>query len=176
MDWNHFFFSDVGKKIKKIIRICFYVVAVLTLIAGAVLELVAFVKSFIEGEAFYLLLMILVPIGVVVAIGTLWLSTLLTYGFAEIVDTAIVNRQEQTEPARTKMLSAIAEQKEEENKAFWVCECGMKNTEHTASCRGCGKSCTGAAVRGDGGTYKRCDCGAMVKQGAKCPLCGEMVY
>lgn len=98
MDWDKFFFSDVGKKIKAIIRGCFYVETILILIAGCLMELYAIWWLF-SGEVSGFLMMLLIPIAAALAIGLLWLSVLLTYGFAEIVDTAIAMRtQEQKKP------------------------------------------------------------------------------
>ena len=121
-------------------------------------------------------------ISVVVFIGGLlfaFVSYLVLYGFGIIVEQVEVSRAaKKTEPSRTKKLSLLAKKKEEEeeSKAFWVCKCGMKNEEHTVSCKGCGNSRTGAIMSGDGGVYKKCACGAMVKQGEKCPMCRKMVY
>lgn len=92
MDWDKFFFSNVGKQIKSIIRGIFYTEAILTIIAGVVAEAVSLYYLF-DGDGEFFLIMLGIPVGVVLAIGVLWLSTLLTYGFAEIVDTAIVNRE-----------------------------------------------------------------------------------
>lgn len=95
MNWDKYFFSDVGKKIKNIIRGIFYTEVVLLLITGVILEIVALVNLIMEGDGEFFLIMLGIPVSLVLAIGALWLSTLLTYGFAEIVDTAIVNRQEE---------------------------------------------------------------------------------
>lgn len=80
--------------------------------------------------------------------------------------------------AETGKLSMLAEEKaqQEDNQKFWACECGMKNAEHAAACKGCGKSRTRATTNGNSTVYKKCACGAQVKQGEKCPICGKMVY
>ena len=60
MDWDKFFFSDVGKKIKAIIRGCFYVETILILIAGCLMELYAIWWLF-SGEVSGFLMMLLIP-------------------------------------------------------------------------------------------------------------------
>ena len=95
MDLDRIFFSDVGKRIKAILRGIFYFEAILTILTGIVMELMALYRLLDDGDAEMFLNMLLIPIGVVLAIGILWLFILPFYGIAEIVDTAIINRQEE---------------------------------------------------------------------------------
>lgn len=149
MDWDKYFFSDVGKKIKAIIRWCFYVEVILILIAGVVLEIVALINLIMEGYGEIILMMLAVPVGAVLAIGTLWLSALLTYGFAEIVDTAIVNRHKEnpthTQPQPSPVPSTVAtpQPPQKDPRAFspedyWVCAlCESKNLKSRNTCWCC---------------------------------------
>lgn len=154
MDWDKFFFSDIGKKIKAIIRGCFYFESILILISGALLEIFAFCNLMFEGDIEYFLILVGVPVGVVLAIGTLWLSILLLYGFAEIVDTAIVNRKEQLptqtnvpapqpapQPAPAPVQSATVPKKDPRafsTEDYWVCKaCSTKNQKDRTVCWCC---------------------------------------
>ena len=94
MDLDRIFFSDVGKRIKAILRGIFYAESILAILAGVVVTCAGLVNMR-NGDPEFFMLVLFAPFGVVVAIGVLWLSILPFYGIAEIVDTAIVNRQEE---------------------------------------------------------------------------------
>lgn len=154
---------NIGKSLK-IVALIWELFLVIGVFGGIVLW----------GDNFFVSLIIIVGGGLFALV-----SYLVLYGFGIIVEQAELSRvAEKSEYSRTKKLSILARKKEEEeeNKAFWVCKCGAKNAEHAVSCKECGNSRTGAVVRGDGGAYKKCACGAMVKQGEKCPMCRKMVY
>lgn len=177
MNWDRYFFSDVGKKIKNIIRGIFYTEVVLLLITGVILEIVALVNLIMEGDGEFFLIMLGIPVSLVLAIGALWLSTLLTYGFAEIVDTAIVNRQEEKvkyvappapkpQPrAPQKPVVPQAPVSPKDPRAFsvedyWVCSlCDSKNLKSRKTCWGCD------APRPDQNTEK------VEEDGWTCPRC-----
>ena len=126
------------------------------------------------GDNFFVSLIIIVGGGLFALV-----SYLVLYGFGIMVEQAELSRvAEKSEYSRTKKLSKLSKDKEDQeaDREFWVCKCGAKNAEHAVSCKECGNSRAGSVVSGDGGVYKKCTCGAMVKQGEKCPMCRKMVY
>ena len=156
--WDKYFFGDVGKKLKDIIRVWFYVEVILTVVAGAFFEVGALFKLLFGGgdtELFYIMLVL--PIGVVISILVMWLGTLPFYGFAEIVDTAVTNRLNSdgeanivSESKPKKTLSSYFAGYKEETKpqtapqgpainGQWKCTCGKVNPPYMSSCT-CGKT------------------------------------
>ena len=157
MDWEDFFFSNAGGKIKSIICGIFRIEVILTLIAGIIMELIALINLICGNGGVFFLRMLAIPVGAALSIGALWLFTLMLYGFGEIVDTAITNRLTSDGEAQV-----VAEAKPKQSLASyfssykagktapskpgntvgpteWTCTCGKVNPAYMSSCS-CGKT------------------------------------
>ena len=193
MDLDRIFFSDVGKRIKAILRGIFYVESILTILAGVVVAL-AGLFNMMSGDPEFFALVLLAPLGVAVAIGVLWLSILPFYGIAEIVDTAIINRNEEKptqavapilSPAPTPIVptppSAPAPTPAKDPRAFsvedyWVCKvCTTKNQKDRTVCWCCDSAKDQPAI--DVTAYlgkKWCSgCGNILEKEAASCSCGS---
>lgn len=93
---DRFFFQNIGKKFKAVVRIIFYIEAALAVLGGLVLLVYGLVNAG-NGYDDALFTVLLAPVAVAVAIGVLWLSTAFLYGFGELVDTAIAQRRQPME-------------------------------------------------------------------------------
>ena len=151
------FFGNVGKKIKAIIRGCFYAETGLVILSVVVLEIQALIDLLDTGYGEFFGYMLLIPIIAALSIGILWLSTLMAYGFAEIVDTAVTNRLNSDGEANVvsegkpkKTLTAYfsgykaegTQQTAPQGPAIngqWKCTCGKVNPPYMSSCA-CGKT------------------------------------
>ena len=83
-------FENAGKKIKKVAAGYFVVALIVGIVVGIVLSIVGLDRY--DGDT-------LIWVGACMTIGApilAWLSALLMYGFGEIVDTAILNRNPQS--------------------------------------------------------------------------------
>ncbi len=90
-------FEDVGKKIKGVAKGWFALQCVAAFVSGLVLV--------IEDEDMVGAMLLIWVLGPILA----WLSSLMLYGFGEIVDTAIINRKEEVvDPAQVASVVPVS--------------------------------------------------------------------
>ena len=147
--WNvdAFFFSNMGQKIKAVVRALFYFVAGLLLVGGIAAEIYG-LSMLLDGNDNGWLVMIATPIAVAVGIGITWLAVFLAYGFGEVVDTAIVIRgtpqEESVDLTAVNPFDIAQTDGEEDADDVWLCpHCEGDLVAHPATgmwyCPDCGK-------------------------------------
>ncbi len=77
-------FEDVGEKIKAVAKISTIVECAIILVASVVVSfIIIFDADYVDEDLFFMIL--LLPIGVVIACTMAWLSNICLYGFGELI-------------------------------------------------------------------------------------------
>ena len=119
-------FDNVGKKLKSIVRYYVYSVFGLLIIAGVVMETIALVEL-LRGNGYAFFAMLITPLAVLLAGFLVWLSVVALYGFAEVVDTAIISRKGGDTPDIPEDLFIPEDEDEDEAETVaeaddvWIC-------------------------------------------------------
>lgn len=148
---NAWMFDNVGKKLKRFIRWFVYFSFVAVLILGVDLIWLAIQRAN-AGDTRAIYVAAMIPFAMVLACFLVWLGAAVLYGFAELVDTAITNRQGGAEGIPEDLFIPDDIDEEEmyedeanaENDEMWICpncdgEVSFSRDAQVWQCDRCGK-------------------------------------
>lgn len=119
-------FENVGKKLKTIVRYYVYAMFGLLIVGGVAMELYS-LWQLLKGNGYAFFAMLVTPLAVLFAGFFVWLSVVALYGFAEVVDTAILHRKGENTPDIPEDLFIPESEDEDEAETVaeaddvWIC-------------------------------------------------------